>query len=157
MRLLIIGLVFVAGCGSFNPMANHYISKIKEQGDKCISYEYENQIINRCYTLEERLQLYEDQRIWTRAEKALLAAAWGCQVADIIYTRKIIDDGGSEQNPLYGSDPSIGLLSVAKGLMTTVIVVVADTSPYERKQLLAGYDAMSCGIAAWNAHVYYDD
>ena len=157
MRLLIIGLVFVAGCGSFNPMANHYISKMKEQGTKCVSYEHEGEPRSQCYTIEERLQLYEDQRIWTKAEKALLATAWGCQALDIFYTRKIIDDGGSEQNPLYGSDPSIAVLGIAKSIMTGMIAIVADASPYERKRLLAGYDAVSCAIATYNAHVYYND
>jgi hypothetical protein len=135
-------MLLVAGCGAYNPIANHYQRRIMADGEYCNT--------DRCYSVEERLSLYEDQRIWTRAEKALLAAAFICQAGDIVTTKIILDDGGTEENPIYGSDPNIALLGAVKLLLTGGVVALADAKPFDRKRLLAGFDVVSCGIFGWN-------
>ena len=141
--VLAILLFILTGCGAYNPIALNIQRSIRAEGEHCNS--------ERCYTVEQRLQLYEDQRIWTETEKALLAAAFLCQLGDIVTTQMILDDGGSEQNPIYGSNPNIAVLSAVKLLLTSGVAALADAKPFDRKKLLAGFDVVSCGITAYNA------
>jgi len=150
MKLISLFMVMLlAGCGGMNPLAASIERRIVKDGPSCHIHPISQEEI--CYTTDEKLQLYADQRIWTKTEKALLAGTWACQVADIVTTDMILSDGGSEMNPIYGSNPSIPLLSVVKGSLTLAMTVVADAKPISRKSMLLGYGGVSCAVVGWNA------
>jgi len=152
-------ILLTTGCASLqqhNPYANYIINTIEKEGGGCfdvtIKKDGENVTVENCFTKEQRLQLYHDQRYWTRTERALAWTAIVCQVGDVITTKLILDDGGSEKNPVYGSNPNVGVIAVVKTIITLGALVVADAKPLDRKALLLGFDAASCAVLAWNAN-----
>jgi hypothetical protein len=139
VRALVSALVLATGCGAYNPYAASIERAIVRDGTHCND--------TRCYSVDERLELYRNQRIWTRGEKALAAAAVACQAGDAATTIVILDDGGTEQNPLL---PNIGVMLAVKAVMTPMVLMVADAKPYSRKSLLIGFDVISCGVLGYN-------
>lgn len=89
---------------------------------------------------------------------ALLAAMAGGQVADGLTTRAAIDRGaGSESNPLYGPDPSLGRIFGTKAALMAPaaygIDKVYDNHPKTSMVLAGLLTALGTGAAIHNARV----
>ena len=88
---------------------------------------------------------------WDKGDSALLGAALTGIYADVQSTKKVIEQGGDEKNPILGKKPSgqdldkIGLLTgaIGAGLASTL-------SHKWRKPILAAWAGLEHGLADYN-------
>ena len=87
---------------------------------------------------------------WSPTDNALAASLVACNAVDVIQTKKIIDNGGSELNPIYGSHPSVGKLIGIKISVLGLIDWLLNKYPENRTGLLIGGNAVCGGTLIWN-------
>lgn len=88
-----------------------------------------------------------------KIDKALLVTTALATTADAITTRRMLDRGAVELNPIMGEHPSDGKIIAVKAIDYALIYVVAKHLPSKwRKALLGGETAWYTGLAIHNEH-----
>jgi hypothetical protein len=115
--------------------------------------------INQDFKPVDPLTAYhaEDNSNWTGFNKFWFASAIGGQTADIISTKNATNRGCSESNPIYGDDPSAGIMILVKAgiigisLAATEYWLDGDPNQQTTRNWVYGVLAISgFGAAAWN-------
>jgi len=86
----------------------------------------------------------------SESEKKWLATLAGCSVADAVTTRRVLDEGGYEMNPLIGKNPSNEELILAKSIGIGVLYAGGQLHPDKRELLYQIGTGVYCGAALWN-------
>lgn len=116
---------------------------------------------NRTYSPPDPMTSYEYKELddWTTWNKFLFASAIGGQVADITSTKIKLDEGCSEGNHIYGSDPTIIPLVVLKTIgMGVVYWGIENWTQVEDRQTSRNiawsvFTIGGLGVAAYNMNV----
>jgi len=87
---------------------------------------------------------------WSHTDKALLAASWGAAFADWKTTTRVLDDGGSEMNPLVTDHPSDSTLLTYIVVSQLGVTILAHCMPKYRTWILGGATAVHLGCAVHN-------
>ena len=94
---------------------------------------------------------------WTGWNKFWFAAAVGGQLADTVSTDRGLDRGCKEMNPLFGEDPSTGVIVAAKlGVLALAYATTEYWVPAESRQSARNWVYSALGVtgfaaAAWNS------
>ncbi len=94
---------------------------------------------------------------WTGWNKFWFAAAVGGQIADTVSTDRGLDRGCKEMNPLFGEDPSTGVIVAAKlGVLALAFATTEYWVPEESRQSARNWVYSALGVtgfaaAAWNS------
>lgn len=87
---------------------------------------------------------------WTRGDKVALGAMIVCTAADVATTIYGLNNGFREINPIYGDDPSPGILIISNAIITGGIYWAVQYLSSEQRKILYVPAGMHCSAAALN-------
>jgi len=93
---------------------------------------------------------FKPKYAFDNTDKALLVTAIGLQVADGVLTDSILDDGGTEYNPLIGEDPSTEKLILFKLAGIGITYWLATELPPTSRKWTLGVLSLFYGGVVWH-------
>ncbi len=96
---------------------------------------------------------WQKNHSWTTGDKVALGTMIACTAADIATTVYALDNGFVEMNPIYGDDPSPGVLIAAGAVVTGLLYWTAQYMTSDERLLLYVPGGARCIAAAHNYKV----